>query len=205
MLPAAIVTAFDAEISAVRVRDALLSEIAADYAAPERHYHNLRHLEHLVSELESVGDAVADWNLLMLAAAYHDVVYDPARPDNEEASAVRAGTELEAFLDNGRLRKLEEIIIATKHHEAATDPDINLFCDADLAILGAAPEVYDIYASSIRKEYGHYPDELYNPGRISVLAKLLLQPTIFKSRILQQRYEIAARVNIVREIAFIQS
>jgi predicted metal-dependent HD superfamily phosphohydrolase len=197
----AISAAFETEVQDPQVRASLLPAIEAAYAAPERHYHNLRHLDHLARELESVRGQVADWNLLMLAAAYHDVVYDTARPDNEEASASRAVVELQPFLKPERIDKLRDIILGTKQHESFADADTNLFCDADLAILGAVPEVYDSYAAQIRREYSRYPDELYHTGRAAVLRKLLEQPELFKSAHFHQRYASAAKANILRELS----
>lgn len=196
----AISAAFETEVPESQIRTSLLAAIEASYAAPERHYHNLRHLDHLVGELESAREGISDWNLLMLAAAFHDVVYDTARQDNEEASAARAIDELRRFLIPTRLQKLEEIILATKHHEHAAEADTDLFCDADLAILGASPERYDLYAAQIRQEYIRYPDELYHPGRAAVLQKLLGQPELFKTAVFHDRYDADARGNIRREL-----
>ena len=201
----AITAAFEAEIDDARRCEALLAAVCAAYTSPERHYHNLCHLGHLVRELETVRDAVSDWNLLLLAAAYHDIVYDTARPDNEEASAIRAGTDLLQWIDAPRLQNLQDIILATKHHERSPDPDTNLFCDADLAILGAPADVYTRYAAQIRAEYGRYPDALYNPGRAAVLRKLLDEPSLFKTASFQERFETAARANLRRELELLQA
>lgn len=204
-LPAAVISAFEAEVADESTRQTIIADIRAAYTAPGRHYHNLQHLGHLVRELESVRGSIAGWNLLMLAAAYHDVVYDTSRPDNEEASAVCAADGLRPFLGTARLQHLCDIILATKHHGHSPDSDTNLFCDADLAILGAAPDVYDGYARRIRLEYSRFPDELYHPGRTAVLSKLLEQPALFKTGVFQGRYESAARENIRREIASLSS
>lgn len=199
-LPTGITAAFEDLALPADGRRSLLASIIESYTAPRRHYHNLTHLAHLVTELETVRDAVSDWQLLMLAAAYHDVMYDTARTDNEEASAARALGELSLFLETRRLRQLEAIIIATKHHERVADTDTNLFCDADLAILGSAPDAYDRYAAQIRQEYGQYPDALYNPGRAAVLRKLLEQPALYKTASFHSKYEAAARENLNREL-----
>ena len=58
--------------------------------------------------------------------------------------------------------------------------DINLFTDADLAILGAEPEIYKNYAAAIRQEYSVFPDPIYIPGRKKVLLHFLKMERLFK-------------------------
>ena len=66
-------------------REAELARLAAAYDAPARHYHNLQHIENLLGRVEvhSLHDPV----VVGLAVWFHDVVYDPLRPDNEAQSA----------------------------------------------------------------------------------------------------------------------
>jgi predicted metal-dependent HD superfamily phosphohydrolase len=196
----AIRAAFNSCLPDAGAAAAMIIAVEAAYADPARHYHNLKHLDRLVSELETVRAEISDWELLMLAVAYHDVIYDTARPDNEEASAGRAADDLNVWLELARLQHLQHIILTTKHHEASSDSDTNLFCDADLAILGGHSADYDAYAAQIRQEYDRYDDASYNSGRAAVLRKLLEQPALFKTKLFQDRYELKARRNISYEL-----
>ncbi|MFD2921463.1 hypothetical protein ACFS6H_17175 [Terrimonas rubra] len=90
-------------------------------------------------------------------------------------------------------------ILATKAHQASTDPDTNYFTDADLSILGQPWEVYETYYKNVRKEYAMYPDFLYNPGRKKVLQHFLSMDRIFKTNHFFGLLEAPARANLQRE------
>jgi predicted metal-dependent HD superfamily phosphohydrolase len=92
------------------------------------------------------------------------------------------------------------MILATKKHVRTGDSDTDHFTDADLAILGAAPQTYYQYTRQIRKEYVLYPDFLYNQGRKKVLQHFLEMPDIFKTSHFKGLYEKNARKNIAEEI-----
>ncbi|HMF72048.1 MAG TPA: hypothetical protein VK616_11260, partial [Flavitalea sp.] len=76
----------------------------------------------------------------------------------------------------------------------------NFFTDADLSILGAAPDVYLNYTNMIRKEYKLFPDFVYRPGRIKVLQSFLNMQYIFKTDYFRDKYEIQAIENIRTEV-----
>lgn len=181
--------------------NALWAEIRKAYTARGRHYHTLSHLEALAGLLQGVREHISHWDTVVLAICYHDIVYSARRQDNEARSAVIAGKRLTAFQYPADETALcERLILATKGHSTDPDGDVNYFTDADLSVLGAAPDVYAAYARSIRKEYSVYPDFLYNPGRKKVLAHFLSMPRIFKTDIFYGRYEITARENLRREM-----
>ena len=76
-----------------------------------------------------------------------------------------------------------------------------MLCDADLAILAAAPERYAEYIADVRREYAHVPDDLFRPGRAAVLGDLLAKPTLFHTAYARREWEARARANVERELA----
>jgi len=74
-----------------------------------------------------------------------------------------------------------------------------------MSILGAAPDAYRQYASDVRREYGVFPDEMYNHGRLQVLNDFLARDRIFLTDYFHERLEKLARVNISQEIARLQA
>ncbi|RYZ32587.1 MAG: hypothetical protein EOP49_37305, partial [Sphingobacteriales bacterium] len=154
--------------------DALWSEIDEHYSKPGRHYHNLQHLQNVLDELEAVKKEIADWSLLILSVAYHDIIYNPLKQNNEEKSGVLAVKRLrEAGLAPESADIVNNHILATKGHRISDCPDTNFLTDADLSILGSAPGIYNLYSKQIRKEYQLYPDLIYNPGRQKVVRYFL--------------------------------
>ena len=177
-------------------------EIQSAYSASDRHYHNLLHLEQLAAHLLDHRDQVTDWEAMVMALFYHDVVYNTLRQDNEAKSAVFCEKRLKkAGFPPERLELVKETIIATKGHTIHQNPDIDLFTDADLAILGSSWADYERYAKQIRQEYSIYPDFVYRPGRKKVLAHFLEMERIYKTESFHQRLETQARANLQQEFS----
>ncbi len=178
-------------------------EIEEAYKDPRRQYHNLTHLENLSVELAACKHLIKDWNTVLFAMFYHDVVYNTLKQNNEEKSALMAESRLRSLkVTEDQIQKCKTLILATKIHEEQTDGDINYFTDADLSILGKDWEAYSFYIDQIRKEYAIYIDLLYNPGRKKVLNHFLSMPRIFKTDFFYEKYELEARKNIASELSF---
>ena len=179
----------------------LWDEIQLNYAGPGRYYHNLIHLDRLVGQLLPVKVEIEDFQTLVFSIAYHDIVYDTTRNDNEEQSAAFALERL-IYLEQlpERKEKCREQILATKGHQVSENPDTNYFTDADLSILGADRDEYSIYAQQIRKEYGLYTDAVYRAGRTNVLNYFLSMNQIFKTDYFKEKFEVNAKINIKNEL-----
>ena len=63
---------------------AVLDELVRAYSEPHRHYHTIEHVASLLRLLDEHGRGVNDRNAVALAILFHDVVYDPARHDNDQ-------------------------------------------------------------------------------------------------------------------------
>ena len=176
-------------------------EITTAYLAKDRHYHNLTHLENLLVHLEAHKERCSDWHATIFAIAYHDIIYNTLRQDNEEKSAQLAQERLSAIgVPDIRIRLVYDMIIATQKHTVSENEDINLFIDADLSILGAPWEVYETYTKQIRKEYAIYPDLVYRPGRKKVLKHFSGMERIYKTAVFFEKYEQQAKNNIQKEL-----
>jgi predicted metal-dependent HD superfamily phosphohydrolase len=184
---------------------AVLDETVRAYLEPHRHYHTLDHIAALLALLDRHGADAADRDALTLAILFHDIVYDPTRQDNEEASARWAVARLEALGFPADLRaKVERHIVATRHDravEAIGETDLALLLDLDLSILAAPPAKYRAYAQAVRREYAFVPDRLYRPGRRRVLEGFLQRDPIYLTRRLRAAWEQPARDNLAAEIA----
>jgi predicted metal-dependent HD superfamily phosphohydrolase len=181
----------------------LWKEIEEQYSHTSRHYHNMLHLENLISELLPVRDRFTNWNVVVFAVVYHDIVYKASKSNNEEKSADFAVKRLNGItVPEESVARCGKFILATKQHEQLDD-EIDLFTDADLSILGSSSDDYRIYADQIRKEYSIYPDFLYNPGRKKVLLHFLGMQTIFKTPFFRDKYESSARRNLENELSYL--
>lgn len=178
------------------------SEIETAHSSDGRHYHNLSHLENLVTQLSYVRQDITDWHTVLFSVFYHDIVYDVTQKDNEEKSAQLAAKRLtELSVPPLQTEKCVSQIIATKSHRIDDDPDTNLFTDADLSILGMEWALYEAYFQQVRREYAIYPDAVYKPGRKQVLHHFLQMERIFKTDPFYNKYELPARENMTHELA----
>lgn len=180
-------------------RTDLRDRLREAYDDPARGYHDLRHLAEVLQRLdELMPDEHPGRDALLLAAWFHDAVYDSAG-DNEERSARLAEQQLDGTphaVEVARLVRLTET-----HRPAEDDLDGQLLCDADLAILAAPPGRYDDYVAGVRAEYADVPEADFRTGRRAILQELLAKPALFHTPRARQRWELRARANVQAEIA----
>jgi len=188
--------------SSVEIRDDVYAIVVAHHREPVRRYHTL---DHVAAVLRTIDELLADpptSSGVVMAGWLHDVIYDPTRHDNEARSAAfaeehlaRLGVAAPTIATTARL-----IVMTAKHEVAADDAAAAVLADADLAILGAPPAVYDQYAANIRAEYAHVTDELFTAGRLAVLQSLVERRRLFHTDRLHERLDAPARANLWREI-----
>jgi predicted metal-dependent HD superfamily phosphohydrolase len=193
--------------------DRLFQLLITAYTAPDRHYHNLNHIHHFLTLLErftATNSAclvpLQDPISVSLAAWFHDFVYDSQASDNELQSA-KAATELLTNMGESidRIDRVQQLILATQGHQIdPNDADLCIFLDADLAILGADPARYQVYARSIRSEYSWVSDGDYQSGRIRVLESFLQRDRLYYTDLLFDELESNARFNMQQEITLLK-
>lgn len=178
--------------------DALL----ARWSEPQRRYHTTDHLLAVLNHIDTLADHADDPDLVRLGAWFHDAVYRPDRSENEDRSARLAERALtEAGLSQDQTYEVARLVRLTTSH-AAEPGDRNgaVLCDADLAILAAAPAAYAAYTAAVREEYAFVPEEAFRTGRAAVLEQLLALPRLFSTPYGEQEWEARARQNLAAEL-----
>jgi predicted metal-dependent HD superfamily phosphohydrolase len=176
----------------------------AAYSEPHRHYHDQRHLDDCLEELERVpGLSERDSRILKWAILWHDCVYEPGQRNNEKRSAELAEFELERCgVPPTDCADVARLIRATETHSLDPGDKLGrLMISIDLAILGSDQERYTQYAAAIRKEYSHVPDQLWRTGRALVLRRLLDSNPLYPDPEFKSRLEERARSNIEAELS----
>ncbi|WP_129841835.1 metal-dependent phosphohydrolase [Streptomyces sp. RFCAC02] len=173
-------------------------ELLARWAEPHRRYHTTAHLAAVLGRLDELAGHPTDPIAVELAAWFHDAIYDPYSPDNEEMSARLA----EDLLGAGRrAAEVARLVRLTAGHDP--DPDDRngaALCDADLAVLAGSPEQYAAYAAAVRQEYAYVDDDAFREGRADVLRRLLALPSLFHTPYAGEHWEPAARFNLRGEL-----
>ncbi|MFD3575247.1 hypothetical protein [Streptomyces sp. NPDC058644] len=181
--------------------------LLARWAEPQRRYHTTAHLKAVLDHVDVLEEHADDADLVRLAAWFHDAVYAPDRSENEERSARLAERALpEAGLTDEQTAEVARLVRLTITHDPA-DGDHNgeTLCDADLAILAAAPDAYAAYAAAVREEYAFVPDEDFRAGRAEVLRQLLSLPRLFRTPHGAAEWEGPARANLATEMELLGS
>ncbi|WP_091600921.1 DUF4031 domain-containing protein [Arthrobacter koreensis] len=177
------------------------AELLNRWGEPHRHYHDRRHLLEVLEALHRLGCSDRP---VLLAAWFHDAVYDGVAGADEEASAGLAEELLPpAGIPAAETAEAARLVRLTAAHDPAADDERGrLLCDADLAVLGRAPADYDRYAADVRREYRHVGDSAFAEGRRRVLETLLARGVdLYRTQRGEDLWGSAARSNLARELA----
>lgn len=170
------------------------SKIRDYYSQTWRKYHNLNHIYDYLSKFNEVHKLFSDqidYINCCLTIWFHDIIYTPSRPDNEERS-------IEIFNDffenmesyNSKVlnkKKVNDYILGTKFHfksDYSTDIfELNLLLDIDISSMADENKSKnDEVNSNILFEFSHHFDKitLYTK-RIEFLKMTLLKDQLFRT------------------------
>ena len=133
-------------------RAILSGGLRARYQQSHRHYHNLDHIEYVLSAVDGLSPG-SHSQAIRLAAWFHDAVYAPGRDDNEERSAFVAAEALEiAGASPSLTSEVVRLVLVTKDHTPEpNDVAGAILSDADLCILASDADTYARYAANVRQ------------------------------------------------------
>ena len=176
-------------------------ELTDRYAEPHRRYHTTQHLSECLGLWRGSRTLAARPGEVAIALWFHDAVYDTKRQDNEERSADLAREAVtRAGLPAAIGDRVHALIMATRHDGVATDGDMQLLVDIDLAILGADAARFDEYERQVREEYAWVPSIMFRRTRRRILEQFLERPRIFQTTAFYEAREAAARQNLQRSV-----
>jgi predicted metal-dependent HD superfamily phosphohydrolase len=186
----------------------LFDSLISRHREAHRHYHGVRHVTWVVRHVEELAAAepVGDIAAVVVAAFFHDAIYDPRATDNEAASGRLADRELTVLgWDEVRREQVAAMVEATATHdvptETAIETDTAVLLDADLAVLGSDPASYQAYVAGVRSEYAHVSADDWRTGRTQVLRSFLDRPALFATPTGREWWEARARANLAAEVA----
>lgn len=188
----------------------LIEGLKTRYSEPQRHYHTWEHVGALLRHWEAFRSQMNEPELVLWALYYHDAIYDPQAPDNEEKSAELFCVEAAPQLSPDQVAFVNDIIIGTKSHQLTGEwtgsrrDDMALFLDLDLSIFAAPKPVFDTYEQNVRKEYAFVPLEKFRAGRAAILKRFLDRDRIYFSAQCFEIWEEPARANLEKSIAALE-
>jgi predicted metal-dependent HD superfamily phosphohydrolase len=180
--------------------------LVAAYSDAGRYYHTLTHLEECFSHFGSAKPLAQSPGEIEIAIWFHDAIYDTHRNDNEENSAAWAAQVTRDSRLSGEIaERIAGLILATKHRAKPDSADGSLFVDVDLSILGSSTDRFDQYEKQIRLEYAWVPEQEFRTGRAKLLRDISKRERIYATEFFQNRLEAAARTNLNRSLAKLES
>ena len=138
-----------------------------------RHYHNLNHLNDLIDQINENKSKYSDkgYEKLMLAAIFHDCIYDPMSATNEEDSA---NFLMECVVDksNSDVLEVKQMILDTKTHKSTTNLSES-FNRYDMSVVERDFDQLLEWEKGISEEYSGYSKDVYKSGRVKFLESVM--------------------------------
>ncbi len=192
--------------------DEVFENLDCRYSEDGRYYHNWTHISACLDELESARFLALHPAAVEMAVWFHDAVYVPGGPDNEQLSAQMARDAAGLMnLPSATVREVENLVLATRYltgdngAEELCPRDGALIRDVDLSILGKPANEFDRYEEAIHREYSFVPERERWERRIGVLEGFLALPRIYEYEHFQERYEQQARRNLNQSVCRLRS
>ena len=183
----------------------LFEALLERYSEAHRAYHTWEHVRACLDVVGPELHTASRPHEVVLALFFHDAIYEPTRPDNEQRSADWAQQALSDAGATDAGDRVAALVLATAHGgahpAAAAGPDADLVVDSDLSILGESAPVYDTFEQAIRMEFSAVEPAAFRAGRGQVLRGFLDRDAIYRLPAFVARYEQAARVNLARALA----
>ena len=150
-----------------------INTILSMWNESHRSYHNLNHLNDLISQINENKSKYSEkeYEKLILTALFHDIVYDPTSQTNEEDSA---NFLIECVVDkkNSDILDVKQMILDTKTHNSTTNLSES-FNKYDMNIVERDFDQLLEWERGISEEYSIYSKEEYKMGRLKFLESLL--------------------------------
>ena len=179
--------------------------LAANYADPQRCYHDAEHIADCLKWLDRYRDRVNDPDAVELAVWFHDACYSPDPLGHEQRGADLLRRLASDKMPPERLERICRMILLTDHQQATDDPEAALMIDIDLASFCRPWPDYLRDTARCRAEKRQLPDGDYCACQLDFLYQLLSRERIYHHPDFRQVHEAEARANISRLIELLEA
>lgn len=173
----------------------LADQLLHRWREPRRRYHGVQHLTECLAAADELAAGVDE----RLALWFHDAVHTNTRGSDEAHSAALAQQLLAGVLAPSRIDEVARLVLLTTHHRPLPeDRSGAIVCDADLWVLGAAPQRYLQSVRQVRDEFG-LSEQSWRQVRRDQLQRRLSRPIYHTAK--GRAREARARANLRSELA----
>lgn len=160
------------KILTVHVSEKSISDLEKLWNEKTRFYHNVSHLKQIISDIQKniwfSELSLVEKHTLLLAAFFHDAIYDPKKKDNEDKS-IQFFKKSYIGKDKIMVQKVCDLIEVTKHRKRPIEKLQRIFWDADNAGFKKGYKHILHNEKLIRQEYSFVSLDAYKEGRIKFL------------------------------------
>jgi len=169
--------------------------------SPDYVYHNYTHTFETVKACKKLSASYnltsRDYEILMLAAWFHDTGYVETYKDHEEASVSIMKTYLTGNYSDDDIAEIESLILATRHGAKADGSLQEIIQDADYINLGS--KNFDHRADLLRIEWERILQKKYSEMEWAQVQLQFLIETSFKTEEAISRYNEQRELNIRKQ------
>jgi len=174
------------------------------FAEAHRHYHDDKHMTHCLTELDAAHLLMDSADVVEMALWFHDAIYNPGAPDNEQRSADLFEHFARGSLNSDFIEEVRGAILDTTHQRLPTATNARYVVDIDLSSFGLPWQAFMADSHALRKEQKHLSDEEFFPKKCAFLHSLLARTSIYSTDYFRDRYEAVARSNISRYLGLFE-
>ena len=138
---------------------------------PHRKYHNINHLNSILEYIEDkrFGLNIKTYEVLVLAAFFHDAHYNPRDKKSHEDESIKKFLSSYIHKDEAVKNMVIQMIDSTRHRKIPLDDLVRLFWNADNAGFYKGYDELVKNEHLIRQEFIFVMPDLYKKGRIDFL------------------------------------
>lgn len=155
------------------IKEEFISDLYNKWNASNRYYHNIDHLTDIIKNIEKDSFFeflnIYEKRALLLAAFFHDAIYEPRKIDNEDSSIKYFKLAYKHQDDTKTINVVSDLIEITKYRKKPTEKLQKIFWDADNIGFVRGYDNLLKNESLIRKEFLYLPIIEYKEKRIKFL------------------------------------
>ncbi len=184
-----------------RPAEEVYRELEGHYSHPNRHYHDLRHVQACLRHVDAISDQLIRPDAVEMALWFHDAIYEPGADDNERRSAELFLGCAEGDADSSFLEVVSNLVMMTVHPSEPQSVDEQFTVDIDLASFGLPWEEFIRLGGLVRNEFLHLSDRDFENDQLRFFEKFASQNYFYFTEYFRTRYETTAQANLRRRIA----
>ena len=183
--------------------DTVYADLLRRLDGDDRRFHNLRHIADCLVRFDEVASLLDDRDAVEMGLWFHDAIYVPGDPCNEQRSAALFLAMSEGASPVFR-RRVVRLVLTTRRAAPPRTNDQKFIDDIDLAGFGASWDEFTRHGGLLREEFAAQSDAEYFAGQARFLGQLQRRPHLFATGHYRERLETGAQANLARTLTLLR-